>query len=214
MTYRLHCLAQSGNSFKVAFALRAMGQAFEPVFVDFFSGTTRNPAWRDAHNVMGEVPVLEDGARVLTQSGVILQYLADQHARFGGTTPDERLEILRWILFDNHKFSSYFATWRFMKSFGATAPDPAVQAFLTGRIHGAFSVVNTHLATRDWLVGTAPTIADFSLCGYQFYPAEESGIDVPAQYPHLAAWAQRLRRLPGWADPYELLPGPRIAPRW
>ncbi len=71
-----------------------------------------------------------------------------------------------------------------------------------------------HLSGRDWMVGDGPTIADFSLSGYLFYPVEESGYDVAAQHPAIGAWVARLRRVPGWADPYEMLPGPRIAPRW
>lgn len=212
--YRLHGFAQSGNSFKVAFALRALGQPFETVPVDFFNGETRGEAWRTAHNEMGEAPVLEDGPRRLTQSGLILTHLADKHARFGGATDDERDEILRWILFDNHKFSSYFASYRFMKSFGPKPPDPAVMAWLRPRIDSAWGIVERHLAGRPFLVGDAPTIADFSLSGYLFYPAEESGIDLATQFPQLHAWTQRLMQIPGWASPYEVLPGERIAPRW
>lgn len=212
--YRLHGFGQSGNSFKVAFALRALGQPFETVPVDFFNGETRSEAWRAAHNEMGEAPVLEDGPRRLTQSGLILLHLADKHGRFGGRSPEERDEILRWILFDNHKFTSYFASYRFMKSFGPKAPDPAVMAWLRPRIDSAWGIVERHLAGRSYLVGDAPTIADFSLSGYLFYPVEESGIDLAAQFPQLHAWTQRLQQIPGWASPYELLPGQQVAPRW
>ena len=62
--------------------------------------------------------------------------------------------------------------------------------------------------------GDQPTMADFSLCGYMFYPLEESGYDVAARYPHIHAWLQRLRQLPGWASPYDMLPGERILPKW
>ncbi|RST54525.1 glutathione S-transferase family protein [Variovorax sp. MHTC-1] len=213
--YRLHCFAQSGNSFKVAFLLRALGQPFETVFVDYMQGgLTRDPAWRETLNEMGEAPVLEDGPLRLTQSGVILTHLADKHGAYGGRTPEDRREILRWLLFDNHKFTSYFASYRFAKSFGASAPDPAVMAWLMGRIDAAYGVVERHLSASDFIVGAEPTIADFSLSGYLFYPAEESGIDVAARYPHIAAWVGRLRGLPGWAPPYDVLPGERIAPRW
>ncbi len=212
--YRLHCLSQSGNSFKVAFMLRALEQPFETVHVDFLNGVTREAGWRASTNEMGEAPVLEDGARILTQSGAILTYLAEKHGRFGGASDDERQEILRWILFDNHKFTSYFATYRFAKSFGPAAPDPAVLAWLETRIAAAYSVVNKHLETRDFMVGDSPTIADFSLSGYLFYPIEESGYDVAVTYPNIAAWAERLRQLPGWMPPYDMMPGERVAPRW
>src|SRR5688500_10405351 len=88
-------------------------------------------------------------------------------ARCGvGRTPDERLEVLRWVLFDNHKFTSYFATYRFMKAFGPSAPDPAVMNWLRGRLDAAFGIVDKHLAGRDYMVGAQPTIADISLAGY------------------------------------------------
>jgi glutathione S-transferase len=212
--YRLHCFAQSGNSFKVAFLLRALKQPWEPVFVDFMNGATRQADWREQANEMGEVPVLDDGTKRLTQSGLILSYLAQKHAAYGGTTDEERRDVLRWLLFDNHKFTSYMASYRFMKAFGPTAPDPAVMAWLRGRLDNAFSIVDQHLATRQFMAGDAVTIADFSMCGYLFYPVEESGYEMEPRFAHVAAWLERLRKVPGWASPYDILPGKRITPKW
>ena len=212
--YRLHCFSQSGNSFKVAFLLRALHQPWEPVFVDFMHGITRDESWRRQANEMGEVPVLDDGERRLTQSGAILSYLAEKHGKFGGSSATERQEVLRWLLFDNHKFTSYFASYRYMKAFGPAAPDPAVMAWLKGRIDSAFQIAEKRLASRSFIVGGAPTIADFSLCGYLFYPKEESGYDIARGYPHMAAWLARVRAIDGWAPPYDILPGARILPKW
>ena len=212
--YRLHGFCQSGNTFKVAFLLRALQQPWEPVFVDFMRGVTREADWREAANEMGEVPVLEDGPRRLTQSGLILTYLARKHGAFQGATEDEQHEVLRWLLFDNHKFTSYFASYRFMKAFGAVAPDPSVMSWLHGRLDNAFGIVDKHLAGRPFVVGDAPTIADFSLCGYLFYPVEESGYEVETRFPHIHSWRSRMQALPGWAHPYDVLPGERIAPKW
>jgi len=215
---KLYGFAQSGNTFKVAFLLRALGIPWQPVpmtFADFAAGSTREAAWREGVNEMGEVPVLEDDrGRRFSQSGVILTMLAEQHGRFGGKDADERWEILRWLFFDNHKFTSYFATYRFMKAFGPSAPDPAVMAFLKSRIDSAHAIVDKHLATRPFLLGEQPTIADISLSGYVFYPVEESGIDIAGTYPNLGAWIGRLRRLKGWGDPYDVMPGERIAPKY
>jgi glutathione S-transferase len=212
--YRLHGFCQSGNTFKVAFLLRALGQPWEPVFVDFMHGATRDPQWRETANEMGEVPVLEDGARRLTQSGVILTHLAHKHGAFGGASEEERQEVLRWLFFDNHKFTSYFATYRFMKAFGPAAPDPAVMAWLRARLDNAFGIVNKHLEHRAFVVGRAPTVADLSLCGYLYYPGEESGYEVADRFAHIGAWLGRVRAIPGWADPYDILPGERLAPKW
>jgi glutathione S-transferase len=215
---KLYGFAQSGNTFKVAFLLRALGVPWQPVamsFAEFAGGKTRDPAWREGVNEMGEVPVLEDDAgRKITQSGVILTMLAAQHGKLGGRDDDERLEVLRWLFFDNHKFTSYFATWRFMKAFAAKEPDPTIAAFLRGRIDSAFGIVDKHLAGRSFIVGDAFSIADISLSGYLFFPADESGYVLEERFPNLAAWRERVRAAPGWGDPYEVLPGERIAPKW
>jgi glutathione S-transferase len=210
--YKLHCFCQSGNSYKVALYLNCTGLDWEPVFTDFMNGATRDPKWREANNEMGEAPVLEFDGRKLTQSGAILTYLSDKTGKFKPATEDERLEVLRWILFDNHKFTNNFAIYRFLKSFMPRDPAPDVMAFLKGRFEAALGIVEKHLGSSQYVVGNKPTIADFSLVGYMFYPPEESGFDWPKTHPNLAAWIERMRALPGWKDPYELMPGQRLKP--
>jgi glutathione S-transferase len=139
----------------------------------------------------------------LSQSGVILDYLVEQTGQFGPRNPAERREIWRWILFDNHKFTSYFATLRFLAAFQKSA-DPAVIEFLKGRAKSAYGIVDKHLAGRDFMVGERPTIADLSLAGYVYYP-EETGIHR-STFPNIQAWASRVAALPGWRHPYELMP--------
>jgi|SRR5215831_3557026 len=215
--YRLHCFSQSGNAYKVAVLLQALRQPWTAVhmpFSDFAGGVPRSDAWRQQQNVMGEVPILEVDGRKLTQSAAIMLFLAEKHGAYGGDNADDRQEVLRWLLFDNHKFTSYFASLRFMKSFAPVTPDPAVDKWLRGRIDNAFGIAERHLEKREYVVGSKPTIADMSMCGYMFYPEEESGYDLSQQFPAIARWTGRLKQLPGWKPPYELLPGERIAPRW
>lgn len=202
-SYRLYCFGESGNSYKAALMLQLCGYAWEPVFVDFFGGQTRDDKYRGEINEFGEAPVLEFDGKRITQSGTILTYLSEVSGKFGGETQDERLQILSWILFDNHKFTSYYATLRFMVGLTKTG-DPAVIDFLRKRTLSAFSIVDKHLAKTPFLVGNKPTIADFSLVGYHYYD-EETGID-PNDFPNIQAWKQRIAQLPGWKHPYEFMP--------
>jgi glutathione S-transferase len=212
--YRLHGFCQSGNTFKVAFALNAMRQPWEPVFVDYMNGATRETSWREKVNEMGEAPVLEVDGKLLTQSGAILTMLAKKHGMFGGRDDDEQYDVLRWLFFDNHKFTSYFATWRFMKSFGAEPPNAEVTKFLKSRIDGNLAIVEKHLASRSYMVGDAPTIADISMSAYLIFPKEEHGYDFATTHPNIAKWLDRVRAIEGYADPYSVLPGQRILPKW
>ena len=110
--YRLHCVGASGNSFKVALFLNCAGLDWEPVGLDFAGGETRDQDWRAATNVMGEVPVLEVDGRHMSQSGAILVWLAETHGVFGPAGAEETFETMRWLLFDNHKFTGSFAQHR------------------------------------------------------------------------------------------------------
>jgi glutathione S-transferase len=201
--YVLHCFGESGNAYKAALMLELCGCDWQPRFVDFFNGETRRDDFRSEVNPMGEVPVLEHRGKRLFQSGVILTYLAERTGKLIWRDEDERLEVLRWILFDNHKFTSYFATLRFLYGIQKAGETPVV-GFLRERATLAFGIVDKELGLRPFIAGARPTIADISLAGYVYYP-EETGIDRSA-YPNLNAWAGRIAALPGWKAPYDLMP--------
>ena len=202
--YVLDCFAQSGNAYKPALMLELARADWSPRFVDYFNGETRTPGYR-AVNVMGEVPVLRHRGLTLSQSGVILDYLAATLGRFGADGDEERREVLRWLLFDNHKLTSYTATYRFMRTFTAN-PDKAVMAEFRKRAEAAWAVLDAHLDGRRYVVGDRMTIADLSLCGYLFFD-DEIGVDWNATHPNIAAWLGRIKALARWRHPYELMPG-------
>jgi glutathione S-transferase len=189
----------------VALALTFLELDWEPVFVDFFNGEARSPAYR-AINVMGEVPVLVDGDTTLSQSGVMLDYLSSKTGKLGGKSAAERREVLRWLFWDNHKFSTLIGSTRFLMNFLPEAKRPAgVIPFQQGRLKAAYGVLNDHLAQRQWVAGAGMTIADLSLSGYLYYP-EPFGFDR-AEWPHIDAWLTRISVTKGWKPPYDLMPG-------
>lgn len=201
---KLYGFGESGNAYKVALMLTLTKTPFDLEFVPFFSGGTRTPEFR-AVNPMGEVPVLVDGEVILSQSAVMLDYLADLTGQFAGRDATGRREVLRWLFWDNHKLSAQIGTTRFLMNF--LSPDKrsdAVIAFQQGRLKGALRVLEDHLKGRDWIVGDAPTIADLSCCSYLYYP-EPFGFDRK-DWPHIAGWLDRIAALPGWRHPYDLMP--------
>lgn len=204
--YRLYCFAQSGNAYRVALMLNLIGANWKPVFVDFFKGETRTPEFRTRINEMGEAPVMVDGDKTLTQSGVILQYLAKKSGKFLPQGEDEELEALRWIIFDNQKINGYLGPYRFLKNW-AKGADPAIIAFFKGRLDGNLAVVNKRLEGRKFLLGDRPTIADISMCAYLYYPSDEFGFDIAKDHPAIGEWLGRIKALPNWAHPYDLMPG-------
>ncbi len=205
MTIKLHCFGESGNAYKVALTLELADEPWEPVFVDFFNGATRSPEFR-ALNVMGEVPVLEDGDLVLTQSGVMQDYISSKTGKLGGKSAAERREVLRWMFFDNHKVSGVAGTLRFNMNFLREDKRNAnVIGFMSMRLNSALKVLDQQLSQTPFLVGDELTIADIACCGYLYYP-EPFNFDRAA-YPSIDAWLDRIAETPGWKHPYDLMPG-------
>ncbi|WP_417741094.1 glutathione S-transferase family protein [Salipiger sp.] len=206
MTIKLYCFGESGNAYKAALPLALSGLDWEPVKVDFFNGETRSTEYRAQINEMGEAPVLVDGDVRLTQSGVIQMYITEKTGRFGGATPEDAREVMRWVFWDNHKLSSQAGMTRFLMNFLPEDKRPTeVIAFTQGRLKAAYQVLDAHLAGRDWIVGDGPTHADFSCCGYLFYP-EPFGF-ARGDWPEIDRWLSKIEALDGWKHPYDLMPG-------
>jgi glutathione S-transferase len=203
--YRLHCIGASGHSYKVALYLNCAGLDWEPVGVDFAGGQTQDANWRADTNAMGEVPVLEVADQRMSQSGAILMWLAETTGKFA-PADDQRFEALRWLFFDNHKFTNNYAMHRVQNCFTPRAADPALLAFLRSRVESSFSIADKHFRDRAFVLGERPTIVDFSFAGYVYYPAQETGFDIAAQFPAIDGWRRRIAALPGWKPPYELMP--------
>ena len=73
---------------------------------------------------MGEVPVLVHGSKKLTQSGVILTYLANHSGKFKPQGENEELEALRWIIFDNQKVNGFLGPYPVPEELRAEASRP------------------------------------------------------------------------------------------
>ncbi|HWP17761.1 MAG TPA: glutathione S-transferase family protein [Burkholderiaceae bacterium] len=207
-TYRLHYFPESGNSYKLAQMLTLCGQPFELVWTDFAARVTWSEEWRRKVNPMGEIPVLEENGRRLTQTGPILLHLGEKFGRLIGGR-EARFEVLRWLFWDNQKMSGYMATYRFMRTFSEGA-DPAVMAFFRRRIDDFLGILEHRFGEQPFVAGADVTIADISMCAYLSYPEDEIGYDLGRSYPHVRSWLNRLAGIPGWRSPYDLLPGQRL----
>ena len=203
---KLYCFGESGHSYKAALALELAGCDWEPVFVDFFNGETRSDAYRQNINKMGEAPVLVDGDSILSQSGVIQTYIAEKTGRHGGQTAMQKREILRWILWDNSKFSIIIGMTRFLMNFVPETQRPeAVIKFNQSRLKAAYRILNDALEKHAFLVGNTISHADMTCCGYLFYP-EPFGFHR-SDWPNIDRWLSNISSIPGWKAPYDLMPG-------
>jgi glutathione S-transferase len=198
----LYCNRESGHSYKIALALRLMAVPFEQRAVDLNLPREQRGEDFRAASLFGEVPVLvdEDGLAVC-QSNVILDYIARRYGKLDGRTPAQRTRVREWLAWEANRLAMSFPHLRFSRCFAPA--DAALEAWWTQRMRADFDRLDGELRARPFVAGEAPTIADVSCCGYLFW-TDQAGVDL-APWPALVAWIERIRALPGWLAPYDLL---------
>lgn len=197
----LNGLHLSVPSCKVGLALTMMDIPFEYRHIDLSAGAGKAPEYL-AKNRWGQVPVLEHGDLALAQSNVILQYLADTFGKFAGRTPQERLRVAEWLMWDQDLMASGVGWPRAFAKFFPQHEE--VVKYARARGERALNMLERHFGTSKFLVGNQPTIADIAVFAW-VATAEEGGYDL-ARWPNVQAWAERMLALPGAAHPYTVMP--------
>jgi glutathione S-transferase len=198
---KLYTFEISGNSYKVRLLLSFLGLAYEAVRVDFFAQEQRKAEFL-AINPRGEIPVLEDNGLVLRDSAAILVYLAGKygHDDWWSKEAAEQAEITEWLAFAASWVQFGVFTARTI-AFGISCNGlpPGVQdnpdaAMIRAR--RSLEILDGHLGVHAWLACKRPTIADIAVFPYVAWAPTGN---IPLElYPHVRAWIERFKRLPGF----------------
>jgi glutathione S-transferase len=200
---RLYDYSASGNCYKPRLLLALLGREYERVPIDIFAGDTLTDEYAEL-NPAREVPVLElDDGRVLTQSNAILWYLGEGTS-FLPSDLFERAEVVQWLVFEQERVMSGIGGARFRIITGRN-PELVDARLELGR--SALEMLEAHLVDREYLVGSAPTLADIANFSYT-HVASDAGFDFD-DYPAVAAWLDRVESLPGFTE--DLAPYPENA---
>ena len=155
------------------------------------------PELKNVHP-LGKSPVIEDGGRVVAETGAIVEYLVEKaEGRLG--PPPNREAVLRYRHFLHYAEGSMMPPLLALLVVGrlgmlgkpAKAP---VQAMLDGHLDW----LEGEIATRDWIAGDEFTAADIMMS----FPLEASrsrgGLDESR--PHLIDWLERIHARPAYGE--------------
>ena len=200
----LYDYAASANCLKVRVLFGLLGRDYRRVAVDIFDGDTLTDEY-GALNPLRETPVLVTGdGEVVTQSNAILWFLAED-TRFLPADALGRARVVQWLLFEQERVMPGIGNPRFRLLTGRADAAAVAARQETGR--EALAILDADLATRPFLVGDEPTIADLAVYGYA-HTAAEAQISL-APYAAVRAWIGRLEALPGFVN--DLAPYPTNA---
>jgi glutathione S-transferase len=211
MTITLYDFELSGNCYKLRLLMSILKLRYDIVPVDFYPGRQHKADWFLRLNPFGQLPVLQDGDLVLSDSGAILAYLAKKYDETGLWFPDDpatTAEVLRWHAVADDITSTASAA-RLALGFFYDFDVPKAQA----GAHRIFRLMDEHLwfgerEGRDWLCSPAhPTTADIACFPYVML-SEEGGVSRQ-DYPALRRWTDRVRRIPGFTVMSGIFPAGR-----
>lgn len=189
----LHGVALSGHCHRVALLLRLLDLPF--TYFDAPAPVRASAAFRQL-NPLGQIPVLQDGELVLSDSNAILVYLAK---RYGAGTqwlpedPQGAAQVQRWLSVAAGEIAFGPARARVVKRWGDPGTPLQRELEVAARV---LAFMDQHLAERSYLAASHPTIADLACYAY-VAAAPEGGVDL-APFRHVRQWLGRIEALPGF----------------
>ena len=198
---RLYYHPLAFNARRAVMTAVELGAPVELIVVDLKNGEQRQPPFLRL-NPNHRVPVLQDGEFLLWESHAIMQYLAEltPDQRLYPPQPQPRADVNRWLFWSAYHLSPAVRDLNFERVIkpllGRGGPDPGIVARADLQVRELVAVLDEHLAQRQWLSGTALTLADLAI-------AAPLGAGAEAQLPlgecaHLRAWLERMQTLECW----------------
>jgi glutathione S-transferase len=192
----LYNSAISGNCYKVRLLLAHVGVEYERREVEVVDRSAPRDELADLNPALRVPTIVLDDGRPLAESNAILWYFGDG-TRWVPDDPYERAQVLQWLFFEQYEHEPAIAVARFLVSYSQLPREQYVERLPRMHANGAkaLAAMDRHLATRDWLVGDAPSIADISLYAYT-HAAEEGEFDL-TPFADVRGWLGRVAALPG-----------------
>lgn len=189
---RIHRHPLSGHAHRIELFAKLVGIDHELVDVDLLAGEHKKQPFLSL-NPAGQVPVIEDGQTVISDSNAILVYLARKYAP--DWLPGDPLieaETQKFLSLAAGPIAYGPATARLVTVFGAPLDAERAKAIAKS----AFDRLEAHLDGRDWLVADRPTIADVAIYSYTAH-APEGNVSLE-DYPNIRRLLGRIEALPGF----------------
>lgn len=191
---KLYRSPMSGHCHRVELMLALLKIPYETIDLDMRNGAHKAPDYLEI-SPLGQVPAIEDNGVTLSDSNAIITYLVERYgdaSAWRGADPVEKAQVQRWLSIAAGEIASGPCAARLVTLFGAKLDHEAAKA----KAHALFAVMDAHLAARDWLVSSHPTLADIACYSYIAH-APEGGVSL-SPYPSIRAWLGRIEALPGF----------------
>lgn len=203
-TLKLYGTPASGHCHRVELLLRMLDLPYDYAEAP---ATVRRSEEFLRLNPVGQIPVLLAAEQVLTDSNAIMVYLVKRYAPDSHWLPEDPLaaaQVQVWLSKAAGEVRYGPASCRMVVQFSTPENYRSAHSISTRFL----PQLEQHLAEREFLATSLPTIADLACYSYVAV-APEGGISLKA-FPAIQRWIDRIASLPGFF-PMPALPLPEIA---
>jgi glutathione S-transferase len=177
--------------------LTELGAEHEQVVVDFLSGETGSPEYREI-NPMGKLPTLVDDDVVVTEVAAICAYLADKYPEKELAPPSDsrgRGRYYRYLFFPGTTLEPMFTT----KLLGVT--DYSAQSVGWGDYDRCMAAVESLTPSADWALGSQFSAADVVFGGTLDFAVQFGWLESPTT--KVAAYVRRIKDRPAYKQSHD-----------
>lgn len=187
--------SRRARSARVIWLLEELSVPYEIAPIDFDPASLKSPAYLKLHP-LGLIPVVQDGAVTLFESGAIVEYLLETYGE-GRLAPAPnspgRAAYLQWFHFGEATLARPMSDI-VRQRFRETDTPEFVLARSRARFHAAIAVVESALENQPYIAGEAFSAADIMVA----YALVVGRIvrELPAEFTNVAAYMERLKQRP------------------
>ena len=197
MSLKLYLHPLSSYCMKALVGLYEAGTPFEAVHVNF--GDETGAAFRKLWPI-GKFPLLPDGERLIPESSIILEYLAQHYPGARALLPVEPEAALAVRAAD--RFYDLYVHNRMQDIVAdrlrpANRKDPVGVQEIKGKLAIALTILEQDMASRTWAMGDDFTMVDCAAAPALFYVDLIS--PLAASHKNMAAYLDRLKQRPSFA---------------
>ena len=196
----------NSRSQRILWMLEELEVDYEVVRYERDPATMLAPPALKAIHPLGKAPVIVDDGLVVSESGAIVEYLAEQYDGLRPAGTAERRRAVYWVHFAEASAALPLVLKLYISRLGeAMAP---LRGRVDGQIADILAYVQAELGDAPFLAGGELSIADIMMS----FPLEGAAARVGmAAYPGLQAYLDRIHARPAYqaalqrGGPYELL---------
>lgn len=191
-TIRIHSFPLSGHAHRVRLFASLANIDHEIINVDLAGGEHKQAAFKTL-NPNSQVPVIEDGDIVISDSNAILVYLAKKYApEFMPQTLELEAEVQKFLTLAAGELAFGPCAARLITVFNAQLDAEFTQT-VAARV---LAKLETHMINKKFLVNDQPSIADVAIYSYTAH-APEGGVSLEP-YPNVRRLLKNIEALPGF----------------